>query len=223
MHAARHAMLHPTSMKQLIVTALLSASALAHASGLDALETFVKTARSGRAEFTQVVTAPARDRAAGAQQHLDRQLRVLAAQPLPLRLPQAVRADHRRRRPDALAVRRRPEPGHRAPQSQVLGATPAALIAAAPDLASLRRDFDLRTRADRDGLQWVQATPKDQGRPAHQRAASGFRGDELSALEILDSFGQLSVMKFDRLQLNAQVPAGAFDFKPPQGADVLRQ
>ena len=30
-------------------------------SGLDSLENFVTTAKSGRAEFTQVVTAPARD------------------------------------------------------------------------------------------------------------------------------------------------------------------
>ena len=31
------------------------------ASGLDALESFVRNTRSGRAEFTQVVTAPARE------------------------------------------------------------------------------------------------------------------------------------------------------------------
>jgi outer membrane lipoprotein carrier protein len=33
----------------------------ARAGGLESLETFVKTAKSGRAEFTQVVTAPPRD------------------------------------------------------------------------------------------------------------------------------------------------------------------
>jgi outer membrane lipoprotein carrier protein len=54
-------MLAASVMKHLIFTALLAASAMAHADGLDALEAFVKTARSGRADFTQVVTAPARE------------------------------------------------------------------------------------------------------------------------------------------------------------------
>jgi len=108
------------------------------------------------------------------------------------------------------------------PQSQVLGATPAALIAAAPDLSSLRKDFELANLPDRDGLQWLQATPKaKEGQLTSVKV--GFRGNDLSTLEILDSFGQLSVMKFEHLQLNAPVPAGTFDFKPPQGADVVRQ
>ena len=45
-------------------------------------------------------------------------------------------------------------------QAEVLGATPAALIASAPDLGALRKDFDLEAAGAKDGLQWVQATPK---------------------------------------------------------------
>jgi len=49
-------------MKKLIATLFLAACAVsAQASGLDALENFVKSVKSGRAEFTQVVTAPARE------------------------------------------------------------------------------------------------------------------------------------------------------------------
>ena len=48
-------------MKKFIALGLLLACALsARASGLDSLENFVKSAKSGRADFTQVVTAPAR-------------------------------------------------------------------------------------------------------------------------------------------------------------------
>ena len=215
-------MLAAIAMKQLIVTALLSASALAHASGLDALETFVKTARSGRAEFTQVVTAPARQ----GQQARTR----TSTGTFEFSRPNRFRFDYRKPFVQTIVADGRTLWLHDVdlnqvtarPQSQVLGATPAALIAAAPDLASLRKDFDLTNAPDRDGLQWVLATPKTkEGQLTSVKV--GFRGDELSALEILDSFGQLSVMKFDRLQLNAQIPAGAFDFKPPQGADVLRQ
>jgi len=49
-------------MKKLVGSFFAAALALsAHASGLDSLEQFVKSAKSGRAEFTQVVTSPPRD------------------------------------------------------------------------------------------------------------------------------------------------------------------
>ena len=51
----------------------------------------------------------------------------------------------------------------------------------------------------------------------------GFRGNDLAALEILDSFGQRSVLTFNKMELNAGVSPDAFNFKPPQGVDVLKQ
>ena len=38
--------------------------------------------------------------------------------------------------------------------------TPAAIVAAAPDLKALERDFTLSEEADKDGQQWVKAVPK---------------------------------------------------------------
>jgi outer membrane lipoprotein carrier protein len=104
----------------------------------------------------------------------------------------------------------------------VLGSTPAAIIASSADLASLQKDFNLQAAPDRDGLQWVAATPKAREGQL-QSVRVGFRGPELAALEILDSFGQRSVLTFANFQLNAGVAADAFQFKPPQGADVVRQ
>lgn len=210
-------------MKQIAASFLLAATALcAHADGLQALEAFVKTARTGRAEFTQVVTAPARQ---------GRQARTrMSTGSFEFSRPNRFRFEYRKPFVQTIVADGRTLWLHDVdlnqvtarPQSQVLASTPAALIAAAPDLSSLRRDFELANAPDRDGLQWVLATPKaKEGQLTSVKV--GFRGNELSALEILDSFGQLSVMKFDRLQLNVPVPAGAFDFKPPQGADVLRQ
>ena len=43
-------------------------------------------------------------------------------------------------------------------QSAVLASTPAALIAAAPDLATLRRDFNLEAAGEKDGELKVQQT-----------------------------------------------------------------
>ena len=98
----------------------------------------------------------------------------------------------------------------------------AALIASAPDLGALRRDFNLEAAGDKDGLQWVQATPKAKEGQLHSMKA-GFRGNELAALEILDSFGQRSVLTFTKMVLNASVPPEQFQFEPPQGADVVKQ
>ena len=215
-------MLAASAMKHLILACLVSASAVAHASGLDALQTFVKTARSGRADFTQVVTAPPRD----GQQARTR----TSTGTFEFSRPNRFRFDYRKPFAQTIVADGKTlwlydvdlNQVTARPQAQVLASTPAALIAAAPDLGSLRKDFDLADVPDRDGLQWVQATPKTkEGQLTSVKV--GFRGDELSALEILDSFGQLSVMKFEHLQLNAAVPAGTFDFKPPQGADVIRQ
>ncbi len=51
----------------------------------------------------------------------------------------------------------------------------------------------------------------------------GFRGNELAALEILDSFGQRSVLTFTKMELNTAIPAETFKFKPPPNTDVSRQ
>ena len=82
-------------------------------------------------------------------------------------------------------------------------------------------DFDLQPLPDKDGLQWVQATPRQKdGQLANMKV--GFRGDQLAALEILDSFGQRSVLTFTGMQVNAGVNAEAFRFTPPKGADVVQ-
>ena len=49
-------------MKKLFATFALSALAIAaHAGGMESLENFIRTAKSGHAEFTQVITAPSRN------------------------------------------------------------------------------------------------------------------------------------------------------------------
>jgi len=109
--------------------------------------------------------------------------------------------------------------------SQVLQGTPAAVIAAASDLRGLQADFTLSAQPESGGLQWVLATPKGQGgqlQSIRVGLRAGAQGPELASLDILDSFGQRSVMNFSDFQANVPVPAGTFQFKPPAGADVIR-
>jgi len=210
-------------MKKLVTTLLISAFALSvQASGLDSLENFVKSAKSGRAEFTQIVTAPPRDGQTARSKTSSGTFEF--ARPNRFRFnykkpfEQTIVADGQTLwlyDADLRQVTTRK-------QSEALGATPAALIASAPDLTTLRKDFNLEDAGTKDGLQWVQATPKAKEGQLHL-VKIGFRGNDLAALEILDSFGQRSMLTFNKMELNAAVSPDVFNFKPPQGADVLKQ
>ena len=214
-------------MKKLIATFLIATCAqYTWADGLKSLEDFVKTVKTGRAEFTQVVTAPpkdgqaARSKTSSGSFEFQRPNRFKFVYKKPF--AQSFVADGQTLwlyDVDLNQVTARP-------QSQVLGSTPAALIAAAPDLRALQADFALQAAPDKDGLQWVNATPKSKDGQL-QSVQIGFKasdkGSELAVLEILDSFGQRSVLSFSGFQVNPSLPADSFQFKPPAGADVLRQ
>jgi outer membrane lipoprotein carrier protein len=209
-------------MKKLSATFALSALALAaHAGGMESLENFVRTAKTGHAEFTQVITAPPRDgqpsRTKSSSGTFDFQrpshFRFEYRKPF----EQTIVADGQTLwlfDKDLNQVSSRK-------QAKVLASTPAALIAASPDLDTLKRDFDLQALPDRDGMQWVQATPRQKdGQLTNMKV--GFRGDQLAALDILDSFGQRSLLTFTGMQVNGGVSADAFHFTPPKGADVVQ-
>lgn len=209
-------------MKKTIAAAVLAAMGVsaAWADGLSSLENFIRTAKSGRADFTQVVTAPAKDgqvrtKTSTGTFEFARPNRFRFAYKKPFE--QTIVADGQTLwlyDVDLNQVTQRR-------QSKVLGSTPAALLASSPDLDTLRRDFDLQALPEKDGLQWVQATPKvKEGQLRAMKA--GFRGDDLAALEILDGFGQRSLITFTGMQLNAAVGADAFRFQPPKGVDVVQ-
>ena len=210
-------------MKKLIATILVAVcTGTTWANGLESLENFVKTVKSGRADFTQVVTAPAKDGQAARSKtstgsfEFQRPSRFKFVYKKPF--AQSIVADGQTLwmyDVDLNQVTARA-------QSQVLGSTPAALIAAAPDLRALQADFELQAAPDKDGLQWVAATPRAKDGQL-QSVRIGFKAGELAALEITDSFGQRSVLTFSHFESNPALPAETFQFKPPAGADVVRQ
>ena len=212
-----------------LLVAMLSIAAHAQntsASGLNALEDFIKSTKSGRASFSQVVTSPAKDgqtaktkTSSGSFEFLrPNRFKFIYKKPF----EQSIVADGQTlwlHDVDLNQVTSRK-------LSQVLNGTPAAVIAAAADLKGLEADFTLTPLPEKAGLQWVQATPKTKEGQL-QSISVGFRptdkGSELAMLEILDSFGQKSVMTFSQFEVNAPLNATGFQFKPPAGADVIRQ
>ena len=214
-------------MKKLFATVLITAATCsvwgsAWAGGMESLEAFVKTVKSGRADFTQTVTAPPRDGQPGRVK--------TSTGTFEFQRPGKFRFDYKKPFAQTIVADGRTlslfdvdlNQVIERPQAQALGSTPAALIAAAPDLRALQADFALEGVAERDGLQWVKATPKSKDGQL-QSVQIGFQGDALASLEILDSFGQRSVLKFIKVEVNPALPASTFDFKAPAGADVVKQ
>ncbi len=100
---------------------------------------------------------------------------------------------------------------------QALGATPAALLAGANDAL---KAFTLRDDGTRDGLEWVEAIPRDRD-STFERIRMGFGLTGLARMDLTDNFGQTTELRFRALQRNPRVDPGLFRFTPPKGADVV--
>jgi outer membrane lipoprotein carrier protein len=205
-------------IRRALIAALAAVSAVvvapARAGPVETLREFVQTVRSGQGRFTQTVTSPDGKRRKVSQGVFEFQrpnrFRFVYAKPF----EQIIVADGQKvwmHDPDLnqVSVRR---------LSQALGATPAALLAG----GSLDQDFELTVQAPRDGLEWVLATPRQRD-GAIQSMRVGFRGKDLAALEVLDHFGQRSVLQFPEFKAHAVVPPEQFRFTPPPGADLIEQ
>jgi outer membrane lipoprotein carrier protein len=210
-------------LKRLILGAwLVVAAGGVWAGGMESLEAFVKSVKSGRAEFTQTVTSPPKDGQASRAK--------VSTGTFEFQRPGKFRFDYKKPFVQSIVADGETlwlydadlNQVTQRKQVQALGSTPAALIAAAPDLRALQADFALEGAPDRDGLHWVKASPKNKDGQL-QNVQIGFQGEALAALEILDSFGQRSVLKFDKVEVNPALPASTFVFKTPAGADVIRQ
>jgi outer membrane lipoprotein carrier protein len=100
---------------------------------------------------------------------------------------------------------------------QALGATPAALLAGANDAL---KAFAFQDQGQRDGLEWVEAVPRDQD-STFERIRMGFGVAGLARMELVDSFGQTTELSFRGLQRNPRIDPARFRFAPPKGADVV--
>ena len=199
--------------RAVLAAALLLGSTLAQADAVQTLRDFSNTVKSGRAGFTQTVTSPdgARRKTSAGSFEFARPDRFRFAYTKPFE--QLIVADGKKvwlfdADLNQVTVRS---------MSQALSATPASLLAGgAPD-----KDFELSAAPSQDGLDWVLALPraKDGG---VQSLRIGFRGKTLAALEILDAFGQRSLLQFTDLVSNLPIADERFHFTPPKGADVIQ-
>ena len=198
------------------VAALLlgAAAAAAHADAVDTLRGFVRDVKTGRADFTQTVTSP------------DGVKKKVSSGRFEFARPNRFRFEYLKPYDQLIVGDGQKVWIHDADLNQAssrrldqeLGSTPAALLAG----GALERDFDLAALPDRDGLAWAEARPKAK-EGAFQSLRVGFRGAALAAVEVVDGFGQKSLLQFSGWEANARIDAARFVFVPPPGADVVEQ
>ncbi len=100
---------------------------------------------------------------------------------------------------------------------QALSATPAALLAGNNEVL---KAFQLSEQGAREGLEWIEAVPRDkEGGFERVRIGFGFSGPQ--AMELMDSFGQTTALRFSAFQRNPRLDPATFRFTPPPGADVI--
>ncbi len=196
-----------------LCTAALAFPLLAHAGAIDQLHQFLQNTRTLKAEFSQTVIAKS-----GRKPQQSSGL-VAISRPGKLRweiqkpYPQLVVGDGEKvwiHDPELQQVTVRKA-------GQAIGSSPAALLSGSNEL---EKNFTLKDVGNGDGLEWVEATPKasDSG---FERVRMGFAGGDLKAMELLDSFGQTTVVRFAKLERNPALSASVFRFTPPAGTDVV--
>jgi outer membrane lipoprotein carrier protein len=200
-------------MKFLLGILLTLFALAAHASSLERFKTFVRDTKSARAEFVQQV----RDRSGKMTQESKGSFvfqrpglfRWVYAKPV----DQVIVGDGERvwihdRDLNQVTVRK---------LSRALGSTPAALLAGSADI---EKAFELSDAGAKDGLEWLEAKPRER-EAGFERVRMGFDAHGLRAMELVDHFGQTTLLRFSHLQRNPKVDKSEFRFEPPKGSDVL--
>ncbi|MGL4667881.1 MAG: outer membrane lipoprotein chaperone LolA [Saezia sp.] len=106
--------------------------------------------------------------------------------------------------------------------SSAMASTPAALLAGASEATMAQKNFTLTSLPDADGLQWVEAKPKQEDGQINT-ARIGFRHGVLEVLEIVDNFRQKSTLTFSNVQVNPQISNSEFSFAVPDGIDLINE
>lgn len=200
-------------VKLLLAIAVLCWSLAASSATLDRLRAFLRDTQTARAPFTQVVTDTAGRtvQRSNGQLALSRPGKFRWTVEKPYR--QLVVGDGERvwiydEDLKQVVVRK---------AGEAIGSTPAALLAGRDDV---EKAFKWRDLPAADGLDWLGATPLAK-EAAFTEIRLGFDDKSLRALDLVDAFGQKTVVRFGEMERNPPIAAETFRFVPPKGADVI--
>ncbi|MFZ6748349.1 outer membrane lipoprotein chaperone LolA [Undibacterium sp. Ren11W] len=100
-----------------------------------------------------------------------------------------------------------------------LGASPAAILFGNSDL---EKNFHLKDAGTKQGVEWLDATPKAKD-SQFEHIGIGMKDGLPMALELRDSFGQISLVTLINVEKNPSFKIDQFKFMLPSGAEVFRQ
>jgi len=103
------------------------------------------------------------------------------------------------------------------PLDASLAASPAVLLAGSNDVD---KSFMVADLGERDGMVWVQLTPKMKDSD-FDSVKLGFKGNDISIMELQDNLGNTTRISLDKIQRNSVMDESSFHFTPPAGADVI--
>ena len=100
-----------------------------------------------------------------------------------------------------------------------LGSSPAAILFGSNDL---EKNFTLKEAGSKGGLEWLDATPKSKD-TTFEHIGIGLKDGVPEAMELRDTFGQISLLTFTHFEKNPSLHSDQFKFVVPKGADVSQQ
>lgn len=200
--------------KILFALLLMGAAAGAQADAVDTLKEFVRDVKTGQADFSQTVTSPDGVKKKTSTGHFEfsrpNRFRFTYQKPF----EQSIVADGQK----VWIYDADLNQASSRKFTQALGATPAALLAG----GSLDKEFDLAPLPSKEGVEWAEATPKAKD-GAFKSVRIGFRNKVLASVEVVDAFGQRSLLDFTKFVANEAIKPDTFVFTVPKGADLIEQ
>lgn len=104
-------------------------------------------------------------------------------------------------------------------QNQTIGDSPAAILS---NKDALDASYTLKEDGSDGGIDYARATPK-KNNAGYRFIRIGFKGDTLAVMQLRDSFGNTTTIRFNNVNTAPNLSRGQFGFTPPKGVDVLSQ
>jgi len=108
------------------------------------------------------------------------------------------------------------------PAGQSLQSTPAAILFGG---SAVEAHFDLIPGEEKGGMFWLELKSKN-NQPGvetpYSRIGIGMAQGAPAGLELHDNFGNVILITFSKIKINASMGSNAFKFAPPIGADILK-
>lgn len=102
-------------------------------------------------------------------------------------------------------------------QQGLLANSPAIVLG---NPAALKDTYDIKAQGLIKNIDWFYLTPKKSDNQ-FDHIRLGFTGNNLFMMELYDSFGQKTELRFSKLQYNPTLGSEYFVFKIPAGVDVI--